>query len=1009
MANFPGNLDELLNLDDERFLTASYLLLFNRQPDPAGLHHHLALLKAGRTKREIFLGLTSSPEAKVNGYPALRIAVEAWTKNGVVWPRALRQIGRKISESKASIARRLSGGARSSISPSGEPQVGNVRRVSFVEGPGVARKKGGVPALWLDLTTSLEWQGGVVGIVRAEIEFATRLKVLHPNLRYSMQIGSGFAEISSKELDWLLSAENPADAYMNFFGRYPGRSPAGSISVPVPDTNELFFPYVDGDVIVSVGWMNSKKEYYFEQVKDKVSLKLCYLIYDAILVLDSTRHLYDFSHSQKFHRYLEWAHRNCDFLFYGGETARRDIEALQKHGEWPARPGKVLKFGTDIFQTKSSVADADLLAEIGVELPFIMTVGSIEPRKNHETLYRAYLMAMEMAGEAQLPQLLFCGRPNAEVTDFLDTLARDPRAAGRIIRCSPSDEQLAALYRHCSFTLLPSVYEGWSLTLPESLGQGKFCIAADTPPLREIGEGMADFVPPFDVKQWADKIVHYATNKPALARAENDVRSNWRTIHWSDTAREMVAALELILAPDWQQDADKAGAPASKVSEPIIWMDLTLSYLDWGGNVTGVVRAELSFAKYLKKIAPNTRYFACRNGYLFRIEESNLEWLFSSDDITNSFRFFLDFWQKREGKGEGNRDPFLGLDGPDPFHEAYIRRFPDGSIIFFAGIDFGVYDEDGIPQLSRNQVVENYCDADLNITKSQLIYDLTPELFPHLHKPETVSGYRPFLDFVSNRFDHIVYGGRTAMRDGLSLQKKLAWESPLSTFVEFGTDIYQASSLPSLDEDMKLLAKFELSEPYALMVGTYEPRKNHEVIYRAFLMMLDQGMLEHDFKIVFAGHRGWKSDDIFNQMRRDARVAGKLLLISPGDNELDALYRQSRFTLLPSFYEGWSLTLPEALSYGKLCLAADVDPLREAGGDFVEYIHPLDSAAWARRMAHYANNDADVRAKERMVEEKWHARTWLESSQMLVNELRKGHEALSVKRSRGADIRSGCD
>lgn len=69
---------------------------------------------------------------------------------------------------------------------------------------------------WFDLTTSLQWTSGVVGIIRAELEMACNLKKIYPALRFSMQANHGFAEIDESQLQWLLQAENVAEAYMEF-------------------------------------------------------------------------------------------------------------------------------------------------------------------------------------------------------------------------------------------------------------------------------------------------------------------------------------------------------------------------------------------------------------------------------------------------------------------------------------------------------------------------------------------------------------------------------------------------------------------------------------------------------------------------------------------------------------------------------------------------------------------------------------------------------------------------
>jgi len=155
--------------------------------------------------------------------------------------------------------------------------------------------------------------------------------------------------------------------------------------------------------------------------------------------------------------------------------------------------------------------------------------------------------------------------------------------------------------------------------------------------------------------------------------------------------------------------------------------------------------------------------------------------------------------------------------------------------------------------------------------------------------------------------------------------------------------------------------------------------------------LLKRKSLKDDVQMVFVGKRGWKIDDLLDTIAGDERVKGKLLLLSPTDEELETLYFECRFTLLPSFYEGWSLPLPESLNYGKFCLVSDVDPLRETGGDLVEYIHPLDTMQWASRIEYYVNNPDEVKIKEEKIRQGWHPRTWKESTRMMIERLQAAH------------------
>jgi hypothetical protein len=67
---------------------------------------------------------------------------------------------------------------------------------------------------WFDLTTSMLWPGGVVGIIRAELEIAAALRKLDSEIKFSMFRNGQFVEIPGKDIPWIFSDANVADVYL---------------------------------------------------------------------------------------------------------------------------------------------------------------------------------------------------------------------------------------------------------------------------------------------------------------------------------------------------------------------------------------------------------------------------------------------------------------------------------------------------------------------------------------------------------------------------------------------------------------------------------------------------------------------------------------------------------------------------------------------------------------------------------------------------------------------------
>ncbi len=176
---------------------------------------------------------------------------------------------------------------------------------------------------------------------------------------------------------------------------------------------------------------------------------------------------------------------------------------------------------------------------------YALAVSTIEARKNHVLLFRAWRHLLESRPAASVPKLVFAGRVGWLVADLMQQIENARNLDGHLVLVpEPSDAELAALYRGCRFTLFPSLYEGWGLPITESLGFGKPCIASDRTSMPEAGGPLARYADPEHVGAWVDAVGRLLDDPDDLAAWEARVRREFVPVPWSATAAALRDGLD---------------------------------------------------------------------------------------------------------------------------------------------------------------------------------------------------------------------------------------------------------------------------------------------------------------------------------------------------------------------------------------------------------------------------------------------------------------------------------
>ncbi len=134
-------------------------------------------------------------------------------------------------------------------------------------------------------------------------------------------------------------------------------------------------------------------------------------------------------------------------------------------------------------------------------------------------------------------------------------------------------------------------------------------------------------------------------------------------------------------------------------------------------------------------------------------------------------------------------------------------------------------------------------------------------------------------------------------------------------------------------------ARYGLPEGFILAVGTIEPRKNLSRLLDALQLLRQRG---DDVRLVVVGGKGWLYGGFFRHLE-ELQLGDAVLL--PGyvpDADLPAVYSAAKVFVLPSLYEGFGLSVLEAMACGTAAVCSRASSLPEMGGDAAQYFDPTD-------------------------------------------------------------------
>lgn len=184
----------------------------------------------------------------------------------------------------------------------------------------------------------------------------------------------------------------------------------------------------------------------------------------------------------------------------------------------------------------------DSLTAFGIDRPYFLFVGTLEPRKNLCRLLKAYA---SLSSEHRKRCLLVIAGGKGWGNEDLATLIHS-LGVGESVRLTGyvDDVMLATLYRHTRFLAMPSLYEGFGLPLVEAMSFGAPVLTSDTSSLPEVAGDAGVLVDPLSVSSVADGLTKMIADDGLRDGLASKAKANAARFSWQNTTSQLLKIFE---------------------------------------------------------------------------------------------------------------------------------------------------------------------------------------------------------------------------------------------------------------------------------------------------------------------------------------------------------------------------------------------------------------------------------------------------------------------------------
>jgi glycosyltransferase involved in cell wall biosynthesis len=239
--------------------------------------------------------------------------------------------------------------------------------------------------------------------------------------------------------------------------------------------------------------------------------------------------------------------RHAAKILTGTEVARASI--LKVYGDLAEDKVVVVPYAaaSEFRPVSREAAVAAVEQKHSLAGPFLLSVGDIQPRKNHIGLIKAFAKLVKAHPQLR-HDLVLVGKPTWFAAK-VEEAARESGVADRIKFLGfVADAELLHLYNACDVFVFPTFYEGFGLPALEAMACGRAVVCSDASALPEVVDGAAILFDPYAVDEMVRAIADILLDSELRARTERLGLQRAAHFSWQKTAEKTLDVFRSVIA-----------------------------------------------------------------------------------------------------------------------------------------------------------------------------------------------------------------------------------------------------------------------------------------------------------------------------------------------------------------------------------------------------------------------------------------------------------------------------